>query len=306
MYLVASTLVPPMKYLKLLRPKHWAKNAFLFIPLFFAGQLFNLDKIVELIVAFISFSLVASSIYVINDYQDIEADKIHPVKCKRPLASGAVSKPAALVLFALCIIVGFALAWYVRPKFAFVVAIYFVINLFYSFGLKNISILDIIILAIGFVLRVKAGGVATEVAMSEWLMIMVFLLALFMAIAKRRDDVLIKLSSGQEMRKAAKGYNLDFMNVMLALVSAVIIVAYLMYTMAPETQQRFNTYRLYYTSLFVIGGLLRYLQITYVENNTGSPTKILYKDRFIQLTIFLWVLSFYVLIYLPTNVRFFE
>ncbi|NIG56190.1 decaprenyl-phosphate phosphoribosyltransferase [Chitinophaga sp. Cy-1792] len=295
-----------MKYLKLLRPKHWAKNAFLFIPLFFAGQLFNLDKIVELIVAFISFSLVASSIYVINDYQDIEADKIHPVKCKRPLASGAVSKPAALVLFALCIIVGFALAWYVRPKFAFVVAIYFVINLFYSFGLKNISILDIIILAIGFVLRVKAGGVATEVAMSEWLMIMVFLLALFMAIAKRRDDVLIKLSSGQEMRKAAKGYNLDFMNVMLALVSAVIIVAYLMYTMAPETQQRFNTYRLYYTSLFVIGGLLRYLQITYVENNTGSPTKILYKDRFIQLTIFLWVLSFYVLIYLPTNVRFFE
>ncbi|MFB6458037.1 decaprenyl-phosphate phosphoribosyltransferase [Chitinophaga sp. Hz27] len=295
-----------MKYLKLLRPKHWAKNAFLFIPLFFAGQLFNLDKILELIVAFISFSLVASSIYVINDYQDIEADRKHPVKCKRPLASGEVSKTAALIIFALCIMVGFAAAWYVRPKFAFVVAIYFVINLFYSFGLKNISILDIIILAVGFVLRVKAGGVATEVAMSEWLMIMVFLLALFMAIAKRRDDVLIKLSSGQEMRKAAKGYNLDFMNVMLALVSAVIIVSYLMYTMAPETQQRFNTYRLYYTSLFVIGGLLRYLQITYVENNTGSPTKILYKDRFIQLTIFLWVLSFYVLIYLPTNVRFFE
>ncbi|WP_143306832.1 decaprenyl-phosphate phosphoribosyltransferase [Chitinophaga vietnamensis] len=295
-----------MKYLKLLRPTHWAKNAFLFIPLFFAGEIFNLHKIAELVLAFIAFSLTASSIYIINDYRDIEADRRHPVKCKRPLASGAVSKTAALIIFALAIIIGLGLSVYIKPKFAFVVLIYFVLNLLYSFGLKNISILDVIILASGFVLRVKAGGVATDVATSEWLMIMVFLLALFMAVAKRRDDVLIKLQSGQEMRKASKGYNLDFMNVMLALVSAVIIVSYLMYTMSPETQQRFHTYRLYYTALFVIGGLLRYLQITYVENNTGSPTKILYKDRFIQLTILLWVLSFYVLIYLPTNKSFFE
>lgn len=295
-----------MQYLKLLRPSHWAKNLFLYIPLFFAGEIFDLHKVVELLVGFFAFSLTASSIYVINDYKDVEADRLHPVKCKRPIASGAVSKPAALVFFVLCLAIGGLLAWYVKPKFAFVVGIYFIINLLYSFGLKNISILDILILSAGFVLRVKAGGVAATVAVSEWLMIMVFLLALFMAIAKRRDDVLIKTQSGKDMRKAAKGYNMDFMNVMLALVSAVIIVAYLMYTMAPETMARFGTYRLYYTCLFVIGGLLRYLQITYVENNTGSPTKILYKDRFIQLTILLWVLSFYVIIYLPTNKSFFE
>lgn len=295
-----------MQYLKLLRPSHWAKNLFLYIPLFFAGEIFNLQKVVELLIGFFAFSLIASSIYIINDYKDVEADRIHPVKRKRPIASGAVSKPAALVFFVLCLAIGGLLAWYVKPKFAFVVGIYFIINLLYSFGLKNISILDILILSIGFVLRVKAGGVAATVAVSEWLMIMVFLLALFMAIAKRRDDVLIKTQSGQDMRKAVKGYNMDFMNVMLALVSAVIIVAYLMYTMAPETMARFGTYRLYYTCLFVIGGLLRYLQITYVENNTGSPTKILYKDRFIQLTILLWVLSFYVIIYLPTNKSFFE
>lgn len=295
-----------MQYLKLLRPSHWAKNLFLYIPLFFAGEIFNLQKVVELLIGFFAFSLIASSIYIINDYNDVEADRIHPVKRKRPIASGAVSKPAALVFFVLCLAIGGLLAWYVKPKFAFVVGIYFILNLLYSFGLKNISILDILILSAGFVLRVKAGGVAATVAVSEWLMIMVFLLALFMAIAKRRDDVLIKTQSGQDMRKAAKGYNMDFMNVMLALVSAVIIVAYLMYTMAPETMARFGTYRLYYTCLFVIGGLLRYLQITYVENNTGSPTKILYKDRFIQLTILLWVLSFYVIIYLPTNKSFFE
>lgn len=295
-----------MQYLKLLRPSHWAKNLFLYIPLFFAGEIFNLQKVVELLIGFFAFSLIASSIYIINDYRDVEADRIHPVKRKRPIASGAVSKPAALVFFILCLAIGGLLAWYVKPKFAFVVGIYFIINLLYSFGLKNISILDILILSIGFVLRVKAGGVAATVAVSEWLMIMVFLLALFMAVAKRRDDVLIKTQSGQDMRKAVKGYNMDFMNVMLALVSAVIIVSYLMYTMAPETMARFGTYRLYYTCLFVIGGLLRYLQITYVENNTGSPTKILYKDRFIQLTILLWVLSFYVIIYLPTNKSFFE
>jgi len=295
-----------VQYLKLLRPSHWAKNLFLFIPLFFAGEIFDLAKVVEVFVGFMAFSLFASSVYIINDYNDVEADRRHPVKCKRPIASGAVSKPMALVIFVLCLVVGGLLAWYVKPKFLFVTGIYFVINLLYSFGLKNISILDILILSIGFVLRVKAGGVAANVAVSEWLMIMVFLLALFMAVAKRRDDVLIKTQTGQEMRKAAAGYNLDFMNVMLALVSAVIIVAYLMYTMAPETMIRFKTYRLYYTCLFVIGGLLRYLQITYVENNTGSPTKILYKDRFIQLTILLWVLSFYVLIYLPTNKSFFE
>jgi 4-hydroxybenzoate polyprenyltransferase len=295
-----------VQYLKLLRPSHWAKNLFLYIPLFFAGEIFNLHKVLELLIGFFAFSLIASSIYVINDYKDVEADRLHPVKCKRPIASGAVSKPAALVFFVLCLAIGGLLAWYVKPKFAFVVGIYFIINLLYSFGLKNISILDILILSAGFVLRVKAGGVAATVAVSEWLMIMVFLLALFMAIAKRRDDVLIKTQSGQDMRKASKGYNMDFMNVMLALVSAVIIVAYLMYTMAPETMARFGTYRLYYTCLFVIGGLLRYLQITYVENNTGSPTKILYKDRFIQLTILLWVLSFYVIIYLPTNKSFFE
>jgi 4-hydroxybenzoate polyprenyltransferase len=295
----------PVQYLKLLRPHHWVKNLFLFIPLFFAGELFSLSTITNLVTAFLAFSFTASSIYIINDYKDIEADRKHPVKCKRPMASGAVAPSAGLVFFILCIIIGLALAWLVKPKFLFVVSIYFILNLLYSLGLKHISILDIIILSIGFVLRIKAGGIASNTAVSSWLIVMVFLLALFMAVAKRRDDVLIKNESGQEMRKASKGYNMDFMNVVLALLAAVIIVCYLMYTLDPETMRRFHTYRLYYTTLFVIAGLLRYLQITYVENNTGSPTKILYKDRFIQLTIALWILSFYVIIYLPANESFF-
>ncbi|HZE84183.1 MAG TPA: decaprenyl-phosphate phosphoribosyltransferase [Puia sp.] len=287
-----------MAYLKLLRPKDWAKNLFLFIPLFFAGELLDLPKLTSLLYGFIAFSCIASSIYIINDYRDREDDRKHPVKCRRPLASGSVSPAAALVICGLLIIVGFGLAFWIRDKFLFVLSIYFFINLGYSLGLKAIPILDIILLAAGFVLRIKGGSVITYVPLSEWIVIMVFLLAIFMAIGKRRDDVLLKLSSGNDMRKSIKGYNLEFLNVLLALVSAVIIVSYFMYTMTPEVKARLGTYRLYYTCLFVMAGIMRYLQIIYVSSDSGSPTKILYKDRFIQLTLVLWIASFVLILYL--------
>ena len=244
-----------MAYIKLLRPLDWAKNLFLFIPLFFSGNIFDWDLYPALLMGFLAFSCIASSIYIINDYRDIEDDRKHPDKSKRPLASGAVSKTAAVVICILLLLAGFSIAYFIRDKFLFVLAIYFVINLAYSFGLKNIPILDIFIVAIGFVLRVKSGAVIAVIGLSEWLTIMVFLLALFMAIGKRRDDVLLKLSSGTDMRKSIKGYNLEFLNVMLALVCAVIVVAYFMYTMSPEVILRLGTYRLYYTCIFVLAGI---------------------------------------------------
>jgi decaprenyl-phosphate phosphoribosyltransferase len=251
-------------------------------------------------VGFIAFSCIASSIYIINDYRDREDDRKHPVKRLRPLASGSVSPTAALVICGLLMAIGFGIAFVIEPrhKFLFVLGIYFLINLAYSLGLKSISILDIMILAAGFVLRIKAGSVISLVPLSEWIVIMVFLLAVFMAIGKRRDDVLLKLSSGTDMRKSIKGYNLEFLNVLLALVCAVIIVAYFMYTMSPETIQNTKSTRLYYTCLFVMAGLMRYLQIIYISTDSGSPTKILYRDRFIQVTLILWIASFVLLLYL--------
>ena len=284
-------------YFQLIRPKDWAKNLFLFIPIFFAGLFFDGSVLIELLGGFICFSLVASSIYIINDYRDIEDDKKHPIKKIRPLASGTVKKSTGLLVAFVFLISGFTAAWFIRDKFMFVLGIYFFLNLAYSFGLKNIPILDIIIISIGFVLRVKAGAVIAKVGLSEWLTIMVFLLALFMAIAKRRDDVLLKLSSGNDMRKAVKGYNLDFINTALSLICAVIIVAYFMYTTSPEIVERLQTYRLYYTCLFVLAGIFRYLQLIYVQQDSQSPTKILYKDRFIQATILLWIISFYLILY---------
>jgi decaprenyl-phosphate phosphoribosyltransferase len=281
-----------------LRPKDWAKNLFLFIPLFFGREIFNADKLMHVALGFIAFSCIASSIYIINDYRDREDDRKHPVKCKRPLASGAVSPSVAMIICFILLIAGFGLAGWIRDKFLFVLGIYFVINLAYSLGLKSISILDIMLLAAGFVLRIKGGSVISYVPLSEWIVIMVFLLAVFMAIGKRRDDVLLKLSSGTDMRKSIKGYNLEFLNILLALVCAVIVVSYLMYTMSPATIQYTGSTRLYYTCIFVLCGIMRYLQIIYISTDSGSPTKILYKDRFIQITLFLWVASYILLLYI--------
>jgi decaprenyl-phosphate phosphoribosyltransferase len=284
-------------YLKLLRPKDWAKNLFLFLPLFFGREIFNTGKLITVSFGFIAFCCIASSIYIINDYRDREDDRKHPVKCKRPLASGSVSPTAALVICGLLLVAGFALAWFLRDKFLFVLGIYFLINLAYSMGLKSIAILDIMILATGFVLRIKGGSVLSFVPLSEWIVIMVFLLAVFMAIGKRRDDVLLKLSSGTDMRKSIKGYNLELLNVLLALVCAVIVVAYFMYTMSDATIRNMGTDRLYYTCIFVLAGIMRYLQIIYISTDSGSPTKILYKDRFIQITLLLWMASFIFVLY---------
>lgn len=285
-------------YIKLLRPKDWAKNAFLWVPLFFAGQFFDLHLLLEILKGVVCFSLVASSIYILNDYRDREDDRKHPVKKFRVLAAGLVDKNIALAIAAVLLVIGLGLAWFIRDKFFFVLALYFVLNLAYSLGLKNIPILDIMIIAIGFVLRVKAGAVIAYIGLSEWLTIMIFLLALFMALAKRRDDVLLKLQSGTDMRQAVKGYNLDFINVSLSLICSVTIVAYFMYTMSDAVIERLGTYRLYYTCLFVLAGIFRYLQLIFVKSDSQSPVKILYKDRFIQGTIILWILSFYTIIYL--------
>jgi len=283
----------------LLRPTHWVKNLFLYVPLFFAGELFNVSKVIEITWGIFAFSLIASSIYILNDYKDIKKDQLHPLKQNRPLASGKVSPTTAFILMGLCLLTGISIGWAIRDKFAFILVIYFILNVAYSLGLKNISILDIFILAAGFVLRIKGGGAIAMVATSQWLMVMVFLLSLFLALAKRRDDYLLKRSSGIEMRNSIAGYNIDFLNATLAVVSAIIIVAYLMYTISQNVIIRLGSYRLYYTTVFVMAGLMRYLQLIYIKQDTGSPTKILYKDHFIQVCLALWVLSFYFLIYYP-------
>jgi len=285
-----------MPIIKLLRVHQWIKNLFVFVPAFFAAKLLEVN-VLELSLTFLAFSLVSSAVYVINDYRDIEADKLHPVKKNRPLAAGTVSKQTGIILFIFSLVFGFGLATYLSMGLVVVLALYFIINIGYSFGLKNVPILELFFVASGFLLRVVAGSVVTDIHMSHWAIIMVFLLALFLIIAKRRDDLVMYLNTNTAPRKAIKNYNLQFINSTLSMISGVIIVVYLMYCLSPEVIERFNNEYLYGTSLFIIAGIFRYLQITMVDQKSGSPVKTLYTDQFIIATVLGWVASFFLIIY---------
>jgi len=283
--------------IKLMRLHQYIKNIFIFLPLFFALEITNINLLLNALLAFIAFSLSASSIYIFNDYMDIEVDRLHPKKRKRPLASGEVSKKSAKSLIAILSIIGISLMAVVSLKALYVLLLYMGLNIAYTLHLKHIAILDITIIAIGFVLRLFVGAFATDIKLSMWIVVMTFLLALFMALAKRRDDVLIYLNTGKKMRKVIDGYNLQFLDTAMAIMASVVIVAYTIYTTSSEVVARVHSKYLYLTALFVILGVLRYLQITFVEEESGSPTKIVLKDRFMQFVLLGWIITFVWILY---------
>lgn len=286
----------------LLRPQQWVKNTFIFLPLFFHGDLTNVQMLINAVIAFFCYSFAASSIYCFNDIYDVAADRKHPKKCKRPIASGAVSIPQAYGLMALMLFLSLNLAFWTLGNSSMqvigVICFYYLMNIAYCVKLKQIALVDVFIIAIGFVLRVILGGVVNDISLSHWIVLMTFLLALFLAFAKRRDDVVLYQETGVLPRKNVNRYNLDFMNLALTIVSAVTLVAYVMYTVSDDVMEQFNSHYIYLTTVFVLAGILRYLQITIVDVKSGSPTKVLMKDRFVQLSIVGWVLSFLILIYL--------
>ena len=283
--------------IQLMRPHQYVKNLFIFLPLFFALKITDTALLLNAFIAFIAFSISASAIYTLNDYHDIEEDRQHPKKKKRPLASGAISKPQAIILMIFLFMMGLSLITFLSVKAATILSAYVILNIAYSFYLKHIAILDITIIAIGFVLRLFVGSAVTDVPLSMWIVVMTFLLALFMALAKRRDDVLIYLNTGKKMRKVIDGYNLQFLDGAMMVMASVVIVAYTIYTTSSEVVARVQSEYLYLTALFVILGILRYLQITFVEQDSGSPTQIVLKDHFMQLTLLGWIASFAWIIY---------
>ncbi|MDY3529267.1 UbiA prenyltransferase family protein [Riemerella anatipestifer] len=291
------------KYFNLLRVEQWVKNLFIFVPLLFSGKILEVDLFYLSFFAFLIFSLTASSIYIINDYMDIDSDRQHPEKKNRPLASGAISKTTAQILFSGLILSILGSLWIGLSvfnigniwKFGSIILFYFVMNLAYTFKLKHIAILDITIIAIGFVLRVLAGGYITGLIITQWAILLTFVLALVLAIGKRRGELVNAQLTGKT-RKALDGYNIQFADIALSISCALAIVCYLMFTLSPEVQARFHP-RVFYTVIFVLFAFLRYLQQTLVYNRTESPTKIVYKDRYIQITLVLWIVVFLYQIY---------
>ncbi|MFA6761128.1 MAG: UbiA prenyltransferase family protein [Sulfuricurvum sp.] len=277
--------------LKLFRVHQYVKNLFIFMPLLFSLHFSDAHAWSGSIIAFVLFSSLASSVYIFNDLQDLAEDRRHPTKKLRPLASGAISIPTAKLLFVTLATTSLGVAFMQSKGLFGVLLLYFVLNIAYSLRLKHIAILDIFIIASGFVLRLFAASAITGIELSMWIILVTFLLAIFLALAKRRDDVLLALK-GQETRKNIDGYNLEFVNAAMVLMAGVVIVSYIQYTISSEVIERLGSSHLYLSSFFVILGILRYMQITFVEQNSSSPTKLVLNDRFLQLSIVAWLVFF--------------
>ncbi len=289
-----------MVIFKLLRVKQWVKNLFVFLPAIFSGQLLNAETFLHTLEAFFVFCLISSTIYILNDICDRKADREHPRKRLRPIASGKVSVGLASVIAVVIFVAAFVLAWLffgMNVDVFLIAAGYVIMNIAYTLTLKNIAILDVIIIATGFVLRVLMGGAACGIWVSPWLVMMVFLLTLLIAFGKRRDDLILAATDGKKIRKSVTGYNITFINQVISLLAGTMIVAYVCYTLSNDVMMRFASQNVYLTSVFVIAAVLRYLQLIYVREESGSPTDIIYRDRFIQSCCVLWLLSFIFIIY---------
>lgn len=285
-------------YLTLMRPHQYVKNLVLFFPALFALQL-TLDHgeiIWKIAIGTVAFSLVASAVYILNDYIDREHDREHPTKKDRPLASGRVKASTALTLMGVLVVLGLGIFAWLSMSALYLAIGYLIMNVLYSVRLKHIPIIDIFIIALGFVIRIAIGSEVGDIPLSMWIILMTYLLALFLALAKRRDDVLLA-AGGKKVRKSIDGYNLEFINGAMMVMASVLIVSYISYTIAPDGGKKFGSEYLYITVFFVLLGILRYMQITFVEQKSGSPTQVLFKDLFLQLTLLGWLVTFVILIY---------
>lgn len=286
----------------LMRPLQWVKNLFVFAPLFFNGTFTDVRLLLAAWVATLSYCMAASAIYCFNDIYDCASDRQHPVKKLRPVASGQVSTGKAYSLAVLLAVIAFLLLFHFEKETRITLSIYLgaylMLNVAYCIHLKRKTLIDVFVIAIGFVLRVLCGGAATGIWVSHWLVLMTFLLALFLALAKRRDDVVIYEGTGMCMRKNIERYNLDFMNQSITIVASVNIICYILYSVSPEVTERIGSDYLYMTSVFVLLAVLRYMQLTLVDVRSGSPTHVLLHDRFIQGCIIGWVALFVLIIYI--------
>ena len=286
---------------RVIRPQQWIKNVFVLVPLFFGGSLLDTTDIIAAVTAAMAFCFISSSIYCLNDIIDVEDDRRHPTKCLRPIAAGKISVAQAYVMMALMVALSFgsvALLGEYALGVGAVVGLYLLMNVAYCLVLKRYAILDVCTIAFGFVLRLFAGGIATGIGLSNWIVLMTFLLTLFLSFAKRRDDVLKMNQTGHAPRKNTSRYNLDFINQAITITATVTLVCYVMYTVSPEVEQRIGTRYLYLTTVFVIIGILRYLQLTLVDNKSGDPTKAMLHDRVLQAVVLLWFLAFLLIIYI--------
>ena len=278
--------------LKLMRLHHWVKNLMIFLPAFFAG-VFSFDSgVSNLIIAFVSFSFAASGIYVVNDIRDLQFDKLHPQKKLRPIASGTVSDMKAKLIAVGCFVVAIVASFLLGSEFRIILISYIILNFLYSYFLKSIAVVDLLIIASGFLLRVYAGGFVADIPISKWLFLLVFELSIFIGLAKRRDDLLVLENTGEAVRKSISGYSLKFIDFAMVFIASITVLSYVMYTLSEEVVARIGTDILHWSAIFVIVGILRYMQITWVAKKSGSPVRLILSDAALIVLVLGWISFF--------------
>ena len=281
------------------RPEQWTKNLLIFAGLLFARRLSDPAAVARASFAFVIFCALSGAVYVINDLLDRDSDREHPLKARRPIASGALSVTAAAWTAAMLVVAGLGGAFELNRRLGIVAAAYFGLFGLYSARLKHIVIIDVLTIALGFVLRAVAGAVAIEVEISHWLLVCTFLLALFIAMAKRRHELVLLTNTATSHRPILSEYTPYLLDQMIAVVTASTLVAYVFYTISPDTQQKFGTPWLGLTIPFPLYGILRYLYLVHQREGGGSPSDLLLSDRPMLVCVVLWVLAVALIIYRP-------
>lgn len=282
--------------LKSLRPRHWTKNLFIFAGIIFSKNLMNFDYLLKVIFAFLIFSIVTGCGYIINDLKDIERDKLHPRKAKRPIASGKLPSLSAIIAVSILLPVFLFLSFLLEKKFFLATLSYILLDLIYTFYLKNIVIIDVLSLSFFFLLRVLAGTWVINVETSPWLLICTVLISLFLGLGKRRHEVLT-IEKPDEHRASLKIYTVPFLDQMIAITTSSTLIAYIIYTLSEETARKFGTRNLFLTLPFVMYGIFRYLHLIYTKNLGGNPEEALLSDPPFLLSILLWGITAILIVY---------
>jgi 4-hydroxybenzoate polyprenyltransferase len=280
-----------------LRPTQWTKNLFVAAALIFAKKVFDVPSVLRTLAAIAVFTLLAGSHYIVNDLLDVAEDRVHPRKSRRPIAAGRIGRGEAVALAAVLAAASLVLADLLSPEFFGAAAAYVVLQLAYSYKLKHVVILDIFLVASGFVLRVIAGGLVIAVPISPWLLLCTMLLALFLAISKRRHELRLLAADASRHRPILEEYSFGLLDQMISIVTACTVIAYCLYTVSEETVRKFGTDRLIYTTPFVLYGIFRYLYLIYMKDEGGTPEELILKDKPLLASIVLWIATAVAIIY---------
>lgn len=283
---------------RLIRVPQWIKNSFVLVPLIFSQHVFEFEYLLPALLAVITFCFVSSSVYVINDIVDREQDRLHPKKKNRPVASGAVTVPRAIGLVIILIIIIALISPLLGMRFILSIAAFFILNMVYSFYSKHVVLLDIFSIAAGFMLRVVAGAFAIHVAISSWLILTTMFLSLFLAVMKRRSEIVLMTDNGKgSTRKVLESYSISFTDQMATISAAAVIICYALYTTAERTVEGFHTDKLIYTTPFVVFGIFRYMYLEYLHDQGENTTEIMMHDMPMIATIILYLLFIIAIIY---------